>query len=72
MTDECFQSNCVPVLTRSDQQWEEQAKQITDHVNWDRYLSLIQGRTAYGNFDITLGQFPRIFQRCAFPRAQCT
>ena len=23
------------------------AKQITDHVNWDRYLSLIQGRVAY-------------------------
>jgi hypothetical protein len=23
------------------------AKQITDHVNWDRYLSLIQGRTAF-------------------------
>lgn len=23
------------------------AKQITDHVNWDRYLSLIQGRAAF-------------------------
>jgi hypothetical protein len=24
------------------------AKLITDHVNWDRYLSLIQGRVAFG------------------------
>jgi alpha-L-fucosidase 2 len=25
-----------------------EAKQITDHVNWDRYLSLVQGRVAFG------------------------
>ena len=34
-------------VTANDPTKAEQAHQITDHVNWDRYLSLIQGRTAY-------------------------
>ena len=44
--DEVMSRSYVEV-TANDPKKAEQAQQITDHVNWDRYLSLIQGRTAY-------------------------
>ena len=38
----------APAGPGSDPSTAEQLKQIQDHVNWDRYLSLIQGRAAFG------------------------
>jgi hypothetical protein len=35
-------------LTGTDAASSASAKQITDHVSWDRYLALIQGRVAFG------------------------
>ena len=35
-------------LTGRDAESAASAKQITDHVNWDRYLALVQGRVAFG------------------------
>jgi len=35
-------------VTASNKSNAASAKQITDHVNWDRYLSLAQGRVSYG------------------------
>jgi hypothetical protein len=34
-------------VTANDGELALQAKQITDHVNWDRYLNIIQGRAAF-------------------------
>ena len=43
--DEVMSRSYIEV-TAAEPQWTLQAKQITDHVNWDRYLNLIQGRTS--------------------------